>query len=357
MTGCNATLRRLAVTLGAILVTYVMTAIPLPGLNADSVRDIWGSSHGARPPFSIGGLDVIPLFLAFTLFEAWRTIFGRPNDASIESPAASRVNRNVVILGLLFAGIQAYGFAAALEAIPSGQSGIVIEPGIWFRLTTVATYVASTALIAWLATQVTRFGLANGLWLMVVSQSFNSLAHDVQRWVEQIRVGLPVSRVLQIGLLCVAATTVFAVLDGKRDRSVSHRPLDPWPPVLAAGALSAGVAFNQLLSWNGEFQALAAVMLSSATGTRFYALSFGALAFVIYVLRAVRLRAAGNDAAAGLKAALPAAAASGAICALAAALFDRDGPPLFPGEHLVPLIMVMLALLQRLRTLPIGSRE
>src|SRR3546814_11606226 len=58
---------------------------------------------------------------------------------------------------------QAVGISVALES----QPGLVIEPGMLFRFTTIVTLVTGALFIIWLAEQITHRGLATGLHLLI----------------------------------------------------------------------------------------------------------------------------------------------------------------------------------------------
>src|SRR3546814_1588035 len=58
---------------------------------------------------------------------------------------------------------QAVGISVALES----QPGLVIEPGMLFRFTTIVTLVTGAMFIMWLGEQITERGLGNGISLLI----------------------------------------------------------------------------------------------------------------------------------------------------------------------------------------------
>src|SRR5262249_5082861 len=64
---------------------------------------------------------------------------------------------------VLLASIQAYGIAVGLE----GAGHVVLEPGLFFRLTTVITLVGGTIFLMWLGEQITARGVGNGISLII----------------------------------------------------------------------------------------------------------------------------------------------------------------------------------------------
>ena len=62
---------------------------------------------------------------------------------------------------VLLATIQGYGVSVGLE----NSGTVVIDPGAYFKLTTVITLVAGTIFLMWLGEQITQRGIGNGISL------------------------------------------------------------------------------------------------------------------------------------------------------------------------------------------------
>jgi preprotein translocase subunit SecY len=88
-----------------------------------------------------------------------------------EPRTAAKLARIVLVLALFSAVIQAGEMASGLESI----SALVAEPGLLFRLPAIATLIAGTVLVTWLARQITRRGLGSGLWLINVAPTLAGL--------------------------------------------------------------------------------------------------------------------------------------------------------------------------------------
>src|SRR5919206_173909 len=60
------------------------------------------------------------------------------------------------------AAVQAYGIAVGIEGL-RGPSGLaVMDPGIFFRITTLVTLTGGTVFLMWLGEQITARGVGNG---------------------------------------------------------------------------------------------------------------------------------------------------------------------------------------------------
>jgi preprotein translocase subunit SecY len=64
---------------------------------------------------------------------------------------------------VVLALFQAFGIAVALEA----QQGLVLDPGMGFRLVTVVTLLTGTMFLMWLGEQITERGLGNGISIII----------------------------------------------------------------------------------------------------------------------------------------------------------------------------------------------
>jgi preprotein translocase subunit SecY len=72
------------------------------------------------------------------------------------------VDRYVLVGWLLLAALQGYGIATGLER----AKNVVNEPGPQFQVNVVATFVAGTALLVWLASLISRYGVGSGVWIL-----------------------------------------------------------------------------------------------------------------------------------------------------------------------------------------------
>ena len=64
---------------------------------------------------------------------------------------------------VLLATVQGYGLSVGLES----SADLVINPGAFFKITTVTTIVAGTMFLMWLGEQITQRGIGNGISLII----------------------------------------------------------------------------------------------------------------------------------------------------------------------------------------------
>jgi preprotein translocase subunit SecY len=223
--------QRMLVTIGVFCIYRLGCHIPLPGVDPaalesfsrlDRIRSLTAEN------ISIFALGVIPIFSALMLVECAKLIappFARWSERDRYN--AARMNRAVRYIALLLAAFQGWGLARALTNI----SGLVPEPDWMFGLTTVATFVAATALLGWLGDQVTRRGFGNGFWILLLTPALLRLPATAARTVtllqdQQIRPG---GLAVALGFIALAIA-LLAALAIARYRADAHANADAKRP-------------------------------------------------------------------------------------------------------------------------------
>ena len=121
---------------------------------------------------------------------------------------------------VLLATFQGLGISIALE----GQPGLVLDPGLMFRLTTVITLVSGTMFLMWLGEQITERGIGNGISIIIFAGIAAGLPSAIGGTLELTRTGafsIPLVLLLFIGALLVTALVVF-VERGQRKILVNY---------------------------------------------------------------------------------------------------------------------------------------
>jgi preprotein translocase subunit SecY len=76
-----------------------------------------------------------------------------------------QINQYTRYLAIALAAFQANNIAFGLENIP----GVVIEPGWFFHVSTITTLVAGTVILIWLADQITKRRIGNGIVVLLIA--------------------------------------------------------------------------------------------------------------------------------------------------------------------------------------------
>ena len=77
------------------------------------------------------------------------------------------MNQYTRYLTVVLCVVQGYGIAIGLEAMAGRQGSAVMEPGLFFRFTTVVTLLGGTMFLLWLGEQITQRGVGNGISLII----------------------------------------------------------------------------------------------------------------------------------------------------------------------------------------------
>ncbi|HUX78610.1 MAG TPA: preprotein translocase subunit SecY [Alphaproteobacteria bacterium] len=194
--------KRLWFTLGVLIVYRLGTYIPLPGINpavmAEFARSHGGGifgmvdmfSGGALSRMSIMALNIMPYISASIIIQLMTAISPQFEALKKEGESGRRkLNQYTRYLTVLIAILQSYGAAVGLESLQGGAGSAVIDPGIFFRLTTVITIVGATLFLMWLGEQITARGIGNGISLIIFAGIVANLPSSIVNALELGRTG------------------------------------------------------------------------------------------------------------------------------------------------------------------------
>ncbi len=215
--------RRLWFLLGALVVYRIGTHIPVPGINATVLDELFRSqqggilglfnvfSGGALSRFSIFALGIMPYISASIIMQLCTVVIPSLEAIKKEGEAGRRKitqYTRYATLGLAF--FQALAISAALEA----QAGLVTSPGVTFRIVSTITLVAGTMFLMWLGEQITERGLGNGISLIIFAGIAAGLPSAITLTLEQARTGAySILLVLGIGALVIAVTAFVVFVE------------------------------------------------------------------------------------------------------------------------------------------------
>lgn len=202
--------RRIAFTIGALLLFRIGTQIPVAGVNTSDLpptSDLIGR-------LSVFALGLIPYLTAAILVRLLSAVWRRLNVLERSGERGRRkVARATLGLTLVLAAFQAFGIATALTTVP----GFVRNPDGWFVLTAPATMVGGVFVLVWLSEQITRYGIGNGLALILSVGMLVSIPRDVADIMELVRSGaVPGSLVLGHAVFWVVTVAVMVLVEGAR---------------------------------------------------------------------------------------------------------------------------------------------
>jgi len=170
--------KRLLFTLGALIVYRLGTFIPIPGIDPVALEGIFSQqstgilgmfdmfSGGALSRMTIFALNIMPYITASIIMQLMTAIVPTLEQLKKDGDAGRKqINQYTRYLTVLLATVQGYGIAVGLES----AQGVVQDPGLMFRMTTVITLVGGTLFLMWLGEQITSRGIGNGISLIIFS--------------------------------------------------------------------------------------------------------------------------------------------------------------------------------------------
>jgi preprotein translocase subunit SecY len=216
--------KRLWFTLGALLVYRVGTYIPLPGINPVAFAETFKSQSsgilgmfnmfagGAIERLAIFALNIMPYISASIIMQLMSSVVPSLEALKKEGEQGRKqINQYTRYLTVLLAAVQAYGIAIGLEGQRGSTGPVVIEPGWYFRFSTVITLVGGTMFLMWLGEQITARGIGNGTSLIIMAGIVAGLPSAIAGLFELSRQGA-ISWPLLIGLLVLMLAVVAAVV-------------------------------------------------------------------------------------------------------------------------------------------------
>jgi len=219
-TGSSEWKSRLWFTLLALLAFRLGTYVPLPGIDAVALHDVFsregegiaglfdlfsGGAFGRMAMLALGVMPHIAASIIMLVLTAAVPALGKL--ARTGKAGRGTTNQYARYLTLLFATVQGYGIAVALERSTGPFGPVVPNPGVFFEITAVTTIVGGTMFLVWLGEQITRRGIGDGIPLIMFAGIVANLPVALAQTLELVRTGgLSVSQFLGLFALAVAIT-------------------------------------------------------------------------------------------------------------------------------------------------------
>ncbi|OGT80138.1 MAG: preprotein translocase subunit SecY [Gammaproteobacteria bacterium RIFCSPLOWO2_02_FULL_47_50] len=221
--------QRLLFVLIALFVFRITTHIPVPGINAQALMDMFNRqsgtildmfnmfSGGALQRLSVVALGIMPYISASIIMQLLSFIDPKLKQLRKEGEMGRRKITQYTRYGtVLLATFQAFGVAIALE----GQN-VVLNAGLSFRITTVVSLVTGTMFLMWLGEQITERGVGNGISMIIFAGIVAGLPAAIGGTLELSRTG-ELHLLAVIGLFALAVVvTGFVVFVERGQRRIT----------------------------------------------------------------------------------------------------------------------------------------
>lgn len=217
----------------ALIVYRIGAHIPVPGIDPDQLAKLFQSqaggilgmfnmfSGGALSRFTIFALGIMPYISASIIMQLMAIVSPQLEALKKEGQAGQRkITQYTRYFTVVLATFQAFGIAAALE----NQPGLVADPGMLFRLTTVVTLVTGTMFLMWLGEQITERGLGNGISIIIFGGIAAGFPNAVGGLLELVKTGSmgPFSAIIIVVLIAAVTYLVVFIERGQRKILVNY---------------------------------------------------------------------------------------------------------------------------------------
>jgi preprotein translocase subunit SecY len=224
---------RIWFTLGALVIYRLGTYIPLPGIDPQILQEIFARnaggilgmvdmfSGGALGRMTIFALNIMPYISASIIVQLLTAVSPQLEALKKEGEVGrKKLNQYTRYGTVLLAAVQAYGIAVGLEGAGGGGRSPVIDPGLFFRLTTVVTLTGGTVFLMWLGEQITARGVGNGISLIIFSGIVARMPAALASLLELGRTGALSSFFIILFLVLAVAVITFIVFMERAQRRI-----------------------------------------------------------------------------------------------------------------------------------------
>ena len=226
--------QRILFTLGALLIYRLGTFIPLPGINTRALNDLFQQNQsgilgmfdmfagGAVGRMAIFALNIMPYISAAIIMQLLVAVSPTLGQMRKEGERGRKQINQYTRYGTVFlAALQAWGISIGLE----GAGDIVIDPGLYFRMSAVITLVGGVVFLMWIGEQVTARGIGNGISLIIFAGIVAELPSALVNTLELGRQGaLSTWLILGVIILAIAVIVVIVYVERAQRRLIVQYP-------------------------------------------------------------------------------------------------------------------------------------
>ena len=224
---------RLLFLLGAMIIFRMGAHIPVPGIDPTVLQKLFETqsggilgmfnmfSGGALSRFTVFALGIMPYISASIIMTLLTSMTTRLKELKKEGQAGQKIiTKYTRQATVALAAFQALGITMALE----GQPGLVLDPGLMFRFTSMITLVTGTMFLVWLGEQISERGIGNGISMIIFAGIVAGLPSALGNTLQLTKTGafsIPLVLFLFIGAILVTAFVVF-VERGQRRITINY---------------------------------------------------------------------------------------------------------------------------------------
>ena len=196
------------------------TFVPIPGIDPEQLQIMMESNQkgllgmfnvfagGAVSRMAIFALGIMPYISSSIIVQLLTGVSDYFKNLKSQGEVGRQKITQITRYGtVLLATVQGYGLSVGLES----SANLVINPGIFFKVTTVTTIVAGTMFLMWLGEQITQRGIGNGISLIIFSGIVAEIPRALVTTFELGRTGA-ISTVMIIFIFVLLLATIMFIV-------------------------------------------------------------------------------------------------------------------------------------------------
>ena len=211
---------RVLFTIFILAIYRLGTFVPLPGIDPQQLQTIMeGNQKGLLGMFNVfaGGavkrmaifaLGIMPYISSSIIVQLLTGVSDYFKNLKSQGEVGRKKISQITRYGtVLLATVQGYGLSVGLES----SANLVINPGFFFKVSTVTTIVAGTIFLMWLGEQITQRGIGNGISLIIFSGIVAEIPRALVTTFELGRTGA-ISTFMIIALFILLILTIMFIV-------------------------------------------------------------------------------------------------------------------------------------------------
>ena len=211
---------RILFTLFILSVYRFGTFVPLPGIDPEQLQIMMSGNQkgllgmfnvfagGAVSRMAIFALGIMPYISSSIIVQLLTGVSDYFKNLKSQGETGRQKITQITRYGtVLLATVQGYGLSVGLES----SANLVINPGVFFKVSTVTSIVAGTMFLMWLGEQITQRGIGNGISLIIFSGIVAEIPRALVTTFELGRTGA-ISTVMIISIFILLVLTIMFIV-------------------------------------------------------------------------------------------------------------------------------------------------
>ena len=211
---------RIIFTIVILSIYRLGTFVPLPGIDPEQLQTLMqGNQKGLLGMFNVfaGGaisrmaifaLGIMPYISSSIIVQLLTGVSDYFKNLKAQGEIGRKKITQITRYGTVLLGtVQGYGLAVGLES----SANLVINPGVFFKISTVTTIVAGTIFLMWLGEQITQRGIGNGISLIIFSGIVAEIPRALVTTFELGRTGA-ISTLMLIAIFVLLVSTILFIV-------------------------------------------------------------------------------------------------------------------------------------------------